>query len=30
MNVLDLVRADLRDFGGYGSARKVGSPAMSG
>ena len=24
MNVLDLVRADLRDFGGYGSARKTG------
>jgi len=24
MNVLDLVRADLRDFGGYGSARKSG------
>lgn len=24
MNVLELVRADLRDFGGYGSARKTG------
>ncbi len=24
MSVLDLVRADLRDFGGYGSARKTG------
>ena len=24
MNVLDLVRPDLRDFGGYGSARKTG------
>lgn len=24
MNVLDLVRADLRGFGGYGSARKTG------
>jgi histidinol-phosphate aminotransferase len=24
MSVIDLVRADLRDFGGYGSARKTG------